>query len=181
MHYRARWQQFAGRARGAWQGLAIREQRLLLGSALAGGAWLMWLLLIQPPLQQIDFWQAETPRLRSQTAALEALLRDVAAPSDRQDLPLGLRQSLDAAGLSGRYQLQAPGAQSSIWQVTFDQAPAEAVIGWLLGYPRQVSLQVIEARLQRSGATPVEHTAGATGTLSGSVRMDQAQSAKEAS
>ncbi|MPQ72027.1 type II secretion system protein M, partial [Pseudomonas sp. MWU12-2323] len=44
--------------------------------------------------------------------------------------------------------------------------------------PAQLSLQVVEARLQRADNASTEVTAG---TLSGTVRMDQALGAKEAS
>ena len=63
------------------------------------------------------------------------------------------------------------------WRLTFDNAPADAVVGWLLGNPRSFSLEVSEARLQRA-ADAVDNSAG---TVSGTVRMDQALGAKEAS
>jgi general secretion pathway protein M len=180
---RVRWQTFRTQLRTFWQGLAAREQAAVALAALVLGGCLVWLALIQPPLKTIAYWQTETPKLRSQTEALEVLLRDVAGPAQDQPLEAALRQSLDASGLSQHYQLQmseGPGA----WQLTFDQAPAEAVISWLLGNPRQFSLEVIEARLQRSvpaNTDTLDNHDNSAGTLSGTVRMDQAQSAKEAS
>ena len=182
---RVRWQTFRTRLRAFWQGLAVREQVAVALAALVLGGGLVWLALIQPPLKTIAYWQAETPKLRSQTEALEVLLRDVNGPAQGLPLEAVLRQSLDASGLSQHYQLQAPGTElPNAWQLTFDQAPAESVISWLLGNPRQFSLEVIEARLQRP--TPVnpdnlDNVDNSAGTLSGTVRMDQAQSAKEAS
>ncbi|MFW0758576.1 type II secretion system protein GspM [Pseudomonas sp. H11T01] len=175
MRLRARWQHFNGRARVIWQGLALREKRMVAGTALVLGGLLIWLLLIQPPLKKIDYWQAETPKLRAQTEALDVLLREVATPPAGQNLEQSLQQTLDASGLAGRYKLQPEGAA---WRLTFEDAPADAVIGWLLGNPRQFSLEVVEARLQRADNPSTEVTAG---TLSGTVRMDQAQGAKEAS
>jgi general secretion pathway protein M len=172
---RARWQSFNGRARLVWQALALREKRMVAGTALVLGGLLTWLLLIQPPLKKIDYWQAETPKLRSQTAALELLLREVATPPAGQRLEQSLQQTLDASGLAGHYQLQAVEAS---WLLTFEDAPADAVIGWLLGNPRQFSLEVVEARLHRAGEARADDMAG---TLSGTVRMDQALGAKEAS
>ncbi|MNF92094.1 General secretion pathway, M protein [compost metagenome] len=179
-----RWQAYRTRLRTFWQGLAVREQAAVALAALVLGGCLVWLALIQPPLKTIAYWQAETPKLRSQTEALEVLLRDVAGPAPDQPLEAALRQSLDASGLSQHYQLQTPDAERpKAWQLTFDKAPAEAVISWLLGNPRQLSLEVIEARLQRTAlANPDNHDNDNTaGTLSGTVRMDQAQGAKEAS
>ncbi|PTT89215.1 general secretion pathway protein GspM, partial [Pseudomonas sp. HMWF005] len=83
---------------------------------------------------------------------------------------------LQASGLAGHYQLQA--ADAGAWQLIFDAAPADAVLDWLLSTPSQLSLQVVEARLQRADNASTDVTAG---TLSGTVRMDQALGAKEAS
>lgn len=166
---------FRARSRAIWQGLARREKRMVAGTALVLGGLLTWLLLIQPSLKKIDYWQAETPKLRSQNEALEGLLREVATPPAGHNLEQSLQQTLDASGLAGHYQLQAA---DTAWQLTFADAPADAVIAWLLGNPRQFSLEVVEARLQRAGAAGADDTAG---TLSGTVRMDQALGAKEAS
>ncbi|WP_025131924.1 type II secretion system protein GspM [Pseudomonas sp. PH1b] len=179
--YQARWAGLRSRAQGHWQGLALREKRLLTAMAVGVLGLLLWLLLIQPPLKKIDYWQAETPKLRSQAEALEVLLHEVAGPraGQGQSLEQSLRQTLDGAGLKDHYQLQpADEAGPQSWQLTFEQAPADAAVGWLLGAPRQFSLQVVEARLQRAGTAAADDSAG---TLSGTVRMDQAQGAKEAS
>ncbi|MEB0048389.1 MULTISPECIES: type II secretion system protein GspM [unclassified Pseudomonas] len=173
--YRRRWQHLNGRSRVIWQGLALREKRMVAGTALVLAGLLIWLLLIQPPLKKIDYWQVETPKLRTQAQTLDALLREVVTPSSGQSLEQSLQHTLDASGLAGHYRLQATGGA---WQLTFEDAPAAAVIGWLLGNPKQFSLEVVEARLQRAGEVTADDTAG---TLSGTVRMDQAQGAKEAS
>ncbi|MGE8411649.1 MAG: type II secretion system protein GspM [Pseudomonas sp.] len=180
--YQARWTRLRTQALAHWNGLALREKRLLAGTAAGLVALLLWWLLIQPALHKIDYWQAETPKLRSQAEALEVLLHDVAAGPGKvtgAELEQVLRQTLDGAGLKDRYQLQQPDeAGPQGWRLTFEQAPADAVVGWLLGAPGQLSLQVVEARLQRAGAAAADDSAG---TLSGTVRMDQAQGAKEAS
>ncbi|NBF07833.1 type II secretion system protein GspM [Pseudomonas sp. Fl4BN1] len=180
--YQARWSRLRGQAQGHWNGLALREKRLLGATTLGLLGLLLWLLLIQPPLKKIDYWQAETPKLRAQAEALEVLLHEVPAGSRNsqgQSLEQSLREALDGAGLKDHYQLQQPDeAGPESWRLTFEQAPADAVVGWLLGMPRQFSLQVVEARLQRAGPAAAQDSAG---TLSGTVRMDQAQGAKEAS
>ena len=168
-----KWRRLRGQAQGFWRGLALREQRLLSGASLVLAGVLTWLVLVQPALKKIDYWQAETPKLRAQAAALQVLLQGVAAPRHADES--ALRQALDSAGLQGRYQLR--GLETGGWRLTFDNAPADAVVDWLLGNPRAFSLEVSEARLQRS-ADAVDNSAG---TVSGTVRMDQALGAKEAS
>ncbi|VVN61639.1 hypothetical protein PS687_04133 [Pseudomonas fluorescens] len=160
--------------RGRWNALAPREKIMLSGATVFLASLLVWVSLIQPPLRQLDYWQAETPKLRSQSQALELLLREVAPPAGL-NLAHALQQSLDTGGLAGHYRLQA---QDGGWQLTLDAAPADAVIGWLLSYPKQFSLDVVEAYLQRAGEATPDNTAG---SLSGTVRMDQMQVAKEAS
>ena len=83
-----RWQLLRSQAQVFWNGLAMREKRLLVGAGLVLAGLLTWLLLIQPPLKKIDYWQAETPKLRSQAEALQVLLQGVApAPRSRQADP----------------------------------------------------------------------------------------------
>lgn len=156
-----------------WSALALREKRMLSGAGLILGALLTWLVLVQPALKKIDYWQAETPKLRAQAEALQVLLQGIAAPRPADES--ALRQALDSAGLQGHYQLQAQAPGS--WRLSLDNAPADAVLGWLLGNPRSFSLEVSEARLQRV-PDAVDNSAG---TVSGTVRMDQALGAKEAS
>ncbi|SMQ24183.1 general secretion pathway protein M [Pseudomonas helmanticensis] len=174
--YRARWQRFNAQLQARWQPLALREKRMIAVMAIALLSLLVWVALIQPPLKKIAYWQAESPKLRAQTEALEVLLRDVVVRPDGQGVGASLEQTLQASGLGGHYQLQA--ADGGAWQLSFDAAPADALLDWLLSQPSQLSLQVVEARLQRADNASTEVTAG---TLSGTVRMDQALGAKEAS
>ena len=174
--YRARWQRFSAQLQVRWQALALREKRMVGGMAVVLLSLLVWVALIQPPLKKITYWQSETPKLRAQTEALEVLLHEVSMRPDGQSLAQSLEQTLQSSGLAGHYQLQV--GEAGAWQLTFDAAPADAVLDWLLSTPAQLSLQVVEARLQRADNASTEVTAG---KLSGTVRMDQALGAKEAS
>ncbi|BBP71378.1 hypothetical protein PHLH6_33820 [Pseudomonas sp. Seg1] len=174
--YRAKWQRVNTQLQARWQPLALREKSMVAGMAIALLGLLLWVALIQPPLKKITYWETETPKLRAQTEALEVLLREVSVRPDGQTVAQSLEQTLQASGLAGHYQLQA--GEAGAWLLTFDAAPADAVLDWLLSNPAQLSLQVVEARLQRADNPSTEVTAG---TLSGTVRMDQALGAKEAS
>ena len=173
--YRAGWQRFNAQLQARWQPLALREKRMVGGMAALLLGLFVWVALVQPPLKKIAASQVETPKLRAQAEALEVLLRDVSVRPDGQNLEQSLQQTLQASGLGGHYQLVAASAG---WQLTFDAAPADAVLDWLLSHARNFSLQVVEARLQRADDAATDDTAG---TLSGTVRMDQALGAKEAS
>ncbi|WP_339532932.1 type II secretion system protein GspM [Pseudomonas mucidolens] len=174
----AMYQRLRGQSRAFWTGLAERERRPLGGGGAVLAGLLGWLLLIEPPLNKIDYWEAETPKLRTQAETLQVLLQNVRPGTGGrtgQHLEMALREALDSGGLQGRYQLHR--MESGGWRLTFDAAPADAVVSWLLVNPRAFSLEVSEARLQRAGDV-VENPAG---SLSGTVRMDQAPGAKEAS
>ncbi|SDT29724.1 general secretion pathway protein M [Pseudomonas asplenii] len=174
MRYRTRWQALSARAQVYWRSLAPREKRLVGAMALGVSGLLIWLVLIQPPLKKLDYWAVETPRLRSQAQTLEGLLQGLARPATG-DVAAGLRASLEASGLTGHYQLQGSGDG---WLLTVEDAPADALVDWLLGNPRSFTLEVLEAHLQRAGVAEPD---GSAGRLSGTVRMDQALGAKEAS
>jgi general secretion pathway protein M len=86
--------------RRRWTALAPREKTMVSGAAVFLASLLVWLALIQPALKNIDYWQAETPKLRAQSQALELLLREVTTPVGL-DLEHSLRQSLDALPVAG--------------------------------------------------------------------------------
>ncbi|GAB7528709.1 hypothetical protein PS3A_11180 [Pseudomonas sp. 3A(2025)] len=177
--YRSRWLALRARIQQTWSDLSLREQRTVAGGALLLLGLLLWGVLVQPALKKIDYWQIETPKLQAQSEALDVLLRDVSVAPAGPDLEPALRQTLDANGLAGHYQLSA--LQDGTWQLTFKAAPADDALDWLLRGQPQFSLQVIEARLQRGNHDMTDNTTDNTvDTLSGSVRMDQAQVAKEA-
>lgn len=173
---RSRWLYWRSRGLAAWQALSQRERHVLAGGALLLGGLVLWLLLIQPPLKTIAYWQAETPKLQGQAQALQTLLHEAGVQVGGSDSEHSLRQSLEAYGLAGHYQLNT--GPDGGWQLTFDAAPADALLDWLLGRQRPGALPVVEAHLQRAGDNATDDSAG---TLSGTVRMDQAHGAKEAS
>ncbi|WP_419736147.1 type II secretion system protein GspM [Pseudomonas sp. COR18] len=175
-NYRARWQRWRSQLQAHWQAFTPREKTMVSGMAVALAALVVWVALVEPPLRKIAYWQAEIPKLRAQDEALESLLQEVHIRPDGQSLEQSLRQSLQSSGLAGHFQLQAE--QPGTWDLRFEAAPAEAILVWLLSHPQQFSLKVVEARLQRAGEAATNETAG---TLSGTVRMDQALDAKEAS
>lgn len=163
--------QAQGRQR--WQALAPRERRVVALAAALLCTFLGWQLLIAPALARIDYWAAETPKLRSQAQALETLLaqHQVARPAD---ITGALRQSLEQAGLGPHSHLAAEGSGS---QLSWQQAPAEAAMAWLQGVPPGLGLHIGELSLQRDGDA---ESAGPV-TFSGTLRMDQAPGAKDPS
>ena len=53
-----KWRRLRSQVQAFWSGLALREQRMLSGAGLVLASLLTWLVLIQPPLKKIAYWQA---------------------------------------------------------------------------------------------------------------------------
>jgi general secretion pathway protein M len=165
----------AARAQGRqrWQALAPRERRAI---ALAGGllgALFGWQLLIAPALAQIAHWEVETPKLRSQAQALDALLgqHPAAAVGSLEQV---LRDSLAQAGLQDLSRLDGSGGS---WQLGWQHAPAEAAVAWMQQVPSRLGLSIGQLTLRRDADGPP----GSPVTFSGTLRMDQAPGAKDPS
>ena len=168
MSIKARISGLRGQARQRWQALAPRERRAVALAVAVLGSFFCWQVLVAPALTRIEHWNTETPKLRSQAQALDALLGQRPA-----DLAGALAQSLDEAGLRAHSQLDAEGDG---WHLAWRQAPAEPAMAWLQHIPPRLGLSVGQLSLRRdpgAGTGPV--------TFSGTLRMDQAHGAKDPS
>jgi len=174
----ARWRNRRSQLVAHWQRLAEHERRVSKIAALGLALLFSWFGLIEPPLAKIAHWQGELPRLRSQSAALEEVLRDMApATGTLSDLSQRLRQSLDASPLGGHYRLAATAESSpELVRVLFIEAPAVPLMAWLQHTAPSLQLTITEAHLHRADTN---NTNDPIATVSGDVRLEPAQTAKE--
>lgn len=163
--------------------MALRERRLLVFCAalitLVGN----WVLAIEPAMTRIDHWEAELPRLRSQSSALDTVINEAALPEKPvlpapSEIPARLTRSLDAM-TPGAYALldaeQSKGATSgdaSVWRVRFEDAEADAVMAWLFQVPTEVGLIVSDVTLTQSAELLPPDTDIDVRALAGRVRGD---------
>lgn len=145
------------RARQRYQALAPRERRLLAGAVLALGAALVFVGLIEPPLNTVRKLHAELPALRGQAATVAdlssqamALRRRSAAPAGTVPPAAEVAASLERAGLpAAQWTLGEPGKGPGVL-LTLSQAPSSALLRWLDGAARDWGLAIRRVELARA-------------------------------
>lgn len=145
------------RAGRRYQALAPRERRLVTAAGLLLGAVLVFVTLIEPPLNTLRKLQAELPAVRGQaatvadlTAQATALRRKSAAPAGVMPSAAELAASLERAGLSPElWALGEPEGGPGVL-LTLKQAPSSTLLRWLDGAARDWGLAVKEVELSRA-------------------------------
>lgn len=140
------------RAGRRYQALAPRERRLVTAAGMLLGGALVFVTLIEPPLNTLRKLQAELPALRGQaatvadlTAQASALRHKSAAPAGGMPSAAELGASLERAGLAAElWALGEPEQGGSGVMLTLKQAPSSALLRWLDGAARDWGLAVKE-------------------------------------
>lgn len=145
------------RAGQRYRALAPRERRLVTAAGLLLGGALVFVTLIEPPLNTLRKLQAELPALRGQaatvadlTAQATALRHKSAAPAGAMPSAAELGASLERAGLAAELWTLGEPEQGSGMLLTLKQAPSSALLRWLDGAARDWGLAVKEVQLTRA-------------------------------
>lgn len=145
------------RARQRYVALAPRERRLVTGAAALLGAAVVFVTLIEPPLNAVRKLQAELPLLRTQAATVadlttqaRALRQRAAAPAATLPSDAELGASLDRAGLPQGMWTLAPAEPGPGVALTLNQAPSSALLRWLDGAGRDWGLATQHVELTRA-------------------------------
>jgi len=145
------------RAGRRYQALAPRERRLVTAAGLLLGSALVFVTLIEPPLNTLRKLQSELPALRGQAATVADLTAQAAALRHKSAAPAGampntaeLGTSLERAGLSAdQWSLEQPETGPGVL-LTLKQAPSSALLRWLDGAARDWGLAVKQVDLTRA-------------------------------
>ncbi len=142
-----------------WLGLGPRERRIVkYGSAIVGLALLVG-LLIDPALRNSAQIEKNLPALRQDLATVKAYadearrLKASATGSNRanvSDLKQELEKSAERASLGGTVKISVAQAQGT---VNFTKVNFLALSDWLNSVPRELGVQVVRSRLERSGTS----------------------------
>jgi general secretion pathway protein M len=140
-----------------YQALAPRERRLVTAAGLLLGGALVFVTLIEPPLNTLRKLQAELPALRGQAATVADLTAQATALRRKSATPAGAMPSAEEIGAS----LERAGLAAELWALgepepgpgvvlTLKQAPSSALLRWLDGAARDWGLAVKEVQLTRA-------------------------------
>ncbi|MNX61684.1 General secretion pathway, M protein [compost metagenome] len=145
------------RARLRFQALAPRERRLVTGAGALLGVAVVFVTLIEPPLNTMRKLQAELPLLRGQAAAVTDLTTQARALRQRSAAPVASLPTQTEVGAS----LKRAGLPAAMWtlgtpesgkglQLTFNQAPSSALLPWLDGAGQDWGLSTQQVELTRA-------------------------------
>nr|WP_315846014.1 type II secretion system protein GspM [uncultured Achromobacter sp.] len=145
------------RARQRYDALAPRERRLVTGAAALLGSAVIFVTLIEPPLNTVRKLQADLPALRTQAASVADLTAQVRSLRQRSATPAAamptsaeLGASLERAGLpAGMWTLGEPESGAGV-QLALNQAPSSALLRWLDAAGRDWGLATQKVDLTRA-------------------------------
>lgn len=145
------------RARQRYDALAPRERRLVTGAAALLGSAVIFVTLIEPPLNTVRKLQADLPALRTQAASVADLTAQVRSLRQRSATPAAamptsaeLGASLERAGLpTGMWTLGEPESGAGV-QLALNQAPSSALLRWLDAAGRDWGLATQKVDLTRA-------------------------------
>ncbi|ARP84159.1 hypothetical protein CAL12_27335 [Bordetella genomosp. 8] len=138
-----------------WTRLSARERRLVRALACVIVAALLFLLALRPALRDIAQWQDELPLLRTQAAAIDALVQEAQALKREQgrriaanDMEDALRASLARGGLGTTPQVGKL-EDGKRWRIAVEGVAAAVLFDWLAHAPAQLHLRVTQVQLLR--------------------------------
>lgn len=130
----------------AWQGLTLRERRLLMVGSASLTIFLCWWWLIDPAIKTRKKIQQQLPELHAQAMQMRTLAQEVtnlpaAAPVAQ---PLS-RQELERALLESGLKAEQITLNDSLFIVSFSDVPFSALSDYLQKVQREQQLIVKEA------------------------------------
>jgi general secretion pathway protein M len=138
--------------RARWQGLALRERRLVLLAAAVLLVFLIWLLAVQPALRTLNTAPAQLDALDGQLQTMQRLASEAAqlratTPVNAAQAQAALKTATDRLGERGKLALQGDRAV-----VTLKDVGTGALTEWLSEARTGARARPVEATLSKSAA-----------------------------
>ena len=136
------------RIAAAWQGLTLRERRLLMLGSASLVVLICWFWVIDPAIKTRKKMQQQLPELRAQSAQLRALAQEVAnlppaAPAVKALSREELERSLMDSGLKAEQITLTDGK----FMLSFSDVPFSTLTDYLQKAQREQQLTVTEATM----------------------------------
>jgi general secretion pathway protein M len=144
---------FAQSARAFWNERNARERGMLAAAATVVVLGLVYVLLLDPALNQRAQLEQQLPALRQQAAEVRALTREAGAAGARASAPVPAvtRASLDASLARRGLKAQEITVSGEVARVRFDNASFADLVDWLADMHRSARLAVAEAKIEAGG------------------------------
>ena len=131
-----------------WQGLTLRERRLLMVGGASLALLLCWWWLIDPAFKTRKKIQQQLPELRAQSMQMRTLAQEVTTlPAAAQAAPPLSRQDLERSLLESGLKAEQITLNDSLFIVSFADVPFSALSDYLQKVQREQQLIVKEATI----------------------------------
>ena len=136
------------RITAAWQGLTLREHRLLMLGSTSLVVLLCWFWVIDPAIKTRKKMQQQLPELRTQSVQLRALAQEVAALPSAASVTQSLsREALERSLMDSGLKAEQITLSDGRFMLSFSDVPFSTLTDFLQKAQREQQLVITEATM----------------------------------
>ena len=136
------------RITAAWQGLRLRERRLLILGSTSLVVLLCWFWVIDPAIKTRKKMQQQLPELRTQSVQLRALAQEVAALPSAAPVTQSLsREALERSLMDSGLKAEQITLSDGRFMLSFSDVPFSTLTDFLQKAQREQQLVITEATM----------------------------------
>jgi type II secretory pathway component PulM len=136
------------RITAAWQGLRLRERRLLMLGSTSLVVLLCWFWVIDPAIKTRKKMQQQLPELRTQSVQLRALAQEVAALPSAAPVTQSLsREALERSLMDSGLKAEQITLSDGRFMLSFSDVPFSTLTDFLQKAQREQQLVITEATM----------------------------------
>ena len=136
------------RITAAWQGLRLRERRLLMLGSTSLVVLLCWFWVIDPAIKTRKKMQQQLPELRTQSVQLRALAQEVAALPSAASVTQSLsREALERSLMDSGLKAEQITLSDGRFMLSFSDVPFSTLTDFLQKAQREQQLVITEATM----------------------------------
>ncbi len=136
------------RITAAWQGLTLRERRLLMLGSTSLVVLLCWFWVIDPAIKMRKKMQQQLPELRTQSVQMRALAQEVAALPSAASVTQSLsREALERSLMDSGLKAEQITLSDGRFMLSFSDVPFSTLTDFLQKAQREQQLVITEATM----------------------------------